>query len=102
MTHTASNASTSSHPAARTEGEVSRVSSAPLPGRVDFMERAVEFERKARELDAAGHEEQALKMYTDCLNLFAYVEKKEQNAKIKQAVRERMGQLLDRAEVLKA
>merc|ERR1712228_1017836 len=73
---------------------------APVPAaRVDFLQRAVDLEQTARDLEAKGFNEPALKTYTDCLQLLAYVQKKEENPRVKEKVRDRMAELLDRAEV---
>lgn len=69
---------------------------------VDWLKTAVEKEREAKDLDGRGMAKDALATYTDCISLYAFVLKRENNGNVKQTIRTRMAQLLDRAEVLKA
>lgn len=76
---------------------------APTPAQPkDFLQQAVNMEAQARQLEAEGQSAAAVQKYIDCLQLFGYVQKKEQNEKIRDMVRTRMGEILDRAEALKA
>merc|ERR1711924_97654 len=81
---------------------VEHVATEPATARVDFLQNAIDLERKAQALEAVGQLQQALEKYTQCLQLYAFVQKKEQNPRVKQVVRDRMAAVPDCAEVLKA
>lgn len=74
-----------------------------IPGqKPDFMQEAVRMEGEARQLEAQGQLKASKERYVQCIELFAYVQKKEQNPRIRDMVRARMAELLDHAEVLSA
>eukprot|EP00931_Biecheleriopsis_adriatica_P041578 TRINITY_DN23755_c0_g2_i1.p1 TRINITY_DN23755_c0_g2~~TRINITY_DN23755_c0_g2_i1.p1 ORF type:complete len:448 (-),score=79.16 TRINITY_DN23755_c0_g2_i1:32-1375(-) len=68
----------------------------------DRMTQAVNMERKARELEAAGQAQEALHQYNDCLQVFKYVWKWESNPRVKEMLYERIEDLVGRAEKLKS
>lgn len=68
----------------------------------EFLNRAVEMEREGHELESKNCHEQALNTFTNCLEIYAILQKREKNPRIKEVIRSRMAELLDHAEVLKA
>lgn len=71
-----------------------------LPDMGDRMNQAVAMEKEARELEVQGRLVEALEKYKNCLQVFEYVYKYQQNPKIKEMVRERLTELVGRAEAL--
>lgn len=67
----------------------------------DKLSHAVALEKKARELEAQGQQQQAFLEYKNCLNVFEFVYKYEQNPKVKDMVRERLEEVITRSEALK-
>mmetsp|Transcript_20658 Transcript_20658/g.43986 ORF Transcript_20658/g.43986 Transcript_20658/m.43986 type:complete len:462 (+) Transcript_20658:109-1494(+) len=65
------------------------------------LSQGVALERKARELEADGCDEEAFHEYRAALELFKHVYTYEANPRIKSMVRERMEDLVGRAEALK-
>lgn len=70
------------------------------PGQ-DRLSQAVDMEKKARELESAGKLEEALKEYQSSAQVFTFVWKWENNQRIKEMVRERLEDVVTRAENLK-
>lgn len=68
----------------------------------DRLTQAVNLEKKARELEAHGRDEEALREYKNALAVFEFVYKWEQNPRVKVMLGERLGELLTRAETLKS
>lgn len=66
------------------------------------MSQAVALEKKARELEAQGCAEDALREYKNSLQVFLYIQKWEPNPRVKEMVTERVEELFTRAEKLKA
>jgi len=65
------------------------------------LQQAVQMEKKARELEAAGKAEEAFREYKSTLEVFKFVYRWEANPKVKDMVRERLEELVGRAEELK-
>eukprot|EP00928_Gymnodinium_smaydae_P061327 TRINITY_DN45429_c0_g1_i1.p1 TRINITY_DN45429_c0_g1~~TRINITY_DN45429_c0_g1_i1.p1 ORF type:complete len:491 (-),score=102.89 TRINITY_DN45429_c0_g1_i1:83-1444(-) len=66
----------------------------------DRMTQAAQLEKGARELDQAGKPREAYAEYRKALKVFEFVYKYEQNPNIKSMVRDRIEELVIRAEVL--
>mmetsp|Transcript_58237 Transcript_58237/g.101979 ORF Transcript_58237/g.101979 Transcript_58237/m.101979 type:complete len:452 (-) Transcript_58237:99-1454(-) len=69
---------------------------------VDRLTQAVSIEKKARELEAQGNAREALQQYQQCLAIFEFIYKYEANPTVKNMYRDRMMDLVTRAENLKA
>ncbi|KAJ3383171.1 Vacuolar protein sorting-associated protein 4 [Lobulomyces angularis] len=67
----------------------------------NFLEKAIEIVRKATEEDAKGNFEEAYKLYQNSLEYFLTAMKYEKNEKVKESVRKKFTEYLDRAEKLK-
>eukprot|EP00929_Paragymnodinium_shiwhaense_P113626 TRINITY_DN81908_c0_g1_i1.p1 TRINITY_DN81908_c0_g1~~TRINITY_DN81908_c0_g1_i1.p1 ORF type:complete len:479 (+),score=119.71 TRINITY_DN81908_c0_g1_i1:100-1437(+) len=67
----------------------------------DRMSQAVALEKKARELENQGQLQAAFQEYRNCLAIFEFVYKWENNPRVKDMVRERIEELVERAEKLK-
>lgn len=67
----------------------------------DRLSQAVSLEKKARELEMQGKIEEAFREYKSALEVFKFVFRWENNPKVKDMVRERLEELLGRAEKLK-
>jgi len=72
------------------------------PDRQDRLGQAVALEKKARELEGQGQLQDALREYQNCLQIYQFVWKWEPNARVKDMLRERLEDLISRAESLKA
>mmetsp|Transcript_21373 Transcript_21373/g.60167 ORF Transcript_21373/g.60167 Transcript_21373/m.60167 type:complete len:450 (+) Transcript_21373:55-1404(+) len=72
----------------------------PGPGS-DRLSQGVTLEKKARELEAAGRNEEALQAYKNACEVFKFVYKYEKNPKIQEMVKDRLEELVSRAENLK-
>merc|ERR1712241_1258740 len=76
------------------------------PGKIDWLQEATNKATLARTLDSQGRKREAFQAYKDSLNLYNFVLKRDErartHARVKQVVRERMEELLTRAEELKA
>ncbi|KAJ3367224.1 Vacuolar protein sorting-associated protein 4 [Allomyces arbusculus] len=68
---------------------------------VDFLGKAIEIVRKATELDADGQYEDAYKLYQNALEYFMTALKYEKNDRIKESIRNKTVEYLERAEKLK-
>ncbi|KAJ3286849.1 Vacuolar protein sorting-associated protein 4 [Rhizoclosmatium sp. JEL0117] len=68
---------------------------------VDFLGKAVDIVKKATEEDAAGNYEEAYKQYQSSLEYFMMAMKYEKNEKLKETIRKKFTEYLDRAEKLK-
>lgn len=68
----------------------------------DFLKRATEMERMGHDLESKNRLDEALTTFTNCLELYAILQKREKIPKVKECLRARMAELLDHAEVLKA
>lgn len=69
--------------------------------RGDRLSQAVSLEKKARELENKGQFEDAFREYKNALEVFKFVYRWENNPKVKDMVRERLEDLVGRAESLK-
>jgi len=69
--------------------------------RGDRLAQAVNLEKKARELEAAGRLDEAFSGYKNALEVFKFVYRWENNPKVKEMVRERLEELVAIAERLK-
>ena len=67
----------------------------------DFLGRAIDVVKKAIEQDTAGEYEKAYQMYYQSLELFMLALKWEKNTKIKENIRQKAGEYMERAEKLK-
>mmetsp|Transcript_84271 Transcript_84271/g.272759 ORF Transcript_84271/g.272759 Transcript_84271/m.272759 type:complete len:489 (-) Transcript_84271:284-1750(-) len=67
----------------------------------DRLAQAANLERRARELEAQGRLQDAFREYRSALEVLQFVHKWEANPRIKQAVHERLEELVGRAEVVK-
>lgn len=67
----------------------------------DFLGKAIEIVRKATEEDGKGNFEEAYKLYQNSLEYFMTAMKYEKNEKIKESIRKKFTEYLDRAEKLK-
>lgn len=76
------------------------------PGKIDWLQEATNKATTARTLDSQGRKHDAFEAYKDACNLYNFVLKRDERARahprVKQVVRERMEELLTRAEELKA
>lgn len=75
------------------------------PAKTDFLQEATKLESKARSMEEQGLNGPALQAYKDCLHLYHFVlrrDKRMSNPNVKQMLRDRMEDLLTRAETLKA
>ncbi|KAJ3241885.1 Vacuolar protein sorting-associated protein 4 [Chytriomyces hyalinus] len=68
---------------------------------VDFLGKAIEIVKKATEEDANNNYEEAYKQYQNSLEYFMMAMKYEKNEKLKDAIRKKFTEYLDRAEKLK-
>lgn len=68
---------------------------------VDFLGKAIEIVRQATEQDSAGNFEDAYKLYQNSLEYFMTAMKYEKNEKLKDAIRKKFTDYLERAEKLK-
>ncbi|KAJ1971094.1 Vacuolar protein sorting-associated protein 4, partial [Dimargaris verticillata] len=68
---------------------------------VDFLGRAIDLAKQATEEDAAEHYPEAYKLYQKSLDYFAKAMKYEKNERLKDAIRKKFAEYLDRAELLK-
>jgi len=67
----------------------------------DRMAQAVGLEKKARELEAAGSLEDAFREYKNACQVFSYVHKWENNPRVKEMLKERLEELITKAENIK-
>lgn len=67
----------------------------------DYLQQAVSIEAQAKALEAQGQAAAAGEKYIECLQLFAFVAKREHNENVRNMIRARMAEILDRAEALK-
>jgi len=100
-----SQAAQSQAPASFTPPSTQPLASAPPNSQVPIgasrMDQAVSLERVARSLEEQGRQAEALQKYKDSLVLFSAAMQKESNARVKTMLRERMFELIERAEGLK-
>lgn len=78
---------------------------AQVPGKADWLQEAAKLESRARAFEDQAMRSEALQAYKDCLHIYDFVQKRDsraRNPKIKQMIRERMEELLTRAEAIKA
>ncbi|KAI9206679.1 P-loop containing nucleoside triphosphate hydrolase protein [Polychytrium aggregatum] len=68
----------------------------------DFLGKAIEIVKRATEEDGKGNFQEAYKLYLNSLEYFTTAMKYEKNEKIKQSIRGKFTEYLDRAEKLKA
>ncbi|KAH9263343.1 hypothetical protein BASA83_013280 [Batrachochytrium salamandrivorans] len=68
---------------------------------VDFLGKAIEIVKRATEEDGKGNFEEAYKLYTNSLEYFMTAMKYEKNDKLKESIRKKFTEYLDRAEKLK-
>ncbi|ORZ30597.1 P-loop containing nucleoside triphosphate hydrolase protein [Catenaria anguillulae PL171] len=68
---------------------------------VDFLGKAIEIVKRATELDADGQYEEAYKQYQNALDYFMTALKYEKNERIKESIRKKFTEYLERAEKLK-
>lgn len=68
---------------------------------VDFLGKAIEIVKQATEQDSAGNFEEAYKLYQNSLEYFMTAMKYEKNEKLKDAIRKKFTDYLERAEKLK-
>ncbi|KAI9216196.1 P-loop containing nucleoside triphosphate hydrolase protein [Blastocladiella britannica] len=68
---------------------------------VDFLGKAIEIVKKATELDADGQYDEAYKQYQNALDYFMTALKYEKNERIKESIRKKFTEYLERAEKLK-
>lgn len=66
------------------------------------MAQAVGLEKKARELEAQGRVEDAFREYKNACQVFGYVHKWEANPRVKDMLKDRLEELLTKAETIKA
>ncbi|KAL3901137.1 MAG: hypothetical protein SGCHY_000830 [Lobulomycetales sp.] len=67
----------------------------------NFLEKAIEIVRRATEEDGKGNFEEAYKLYSTALEYFMTAIKYEKNERVKESVRKKFTEYLDRAEKLK-
>ncbi|KAG9288915.1 hypothetical protein G9A89_019537 [Geosiphon pyriformis] len=67
----------------------------------DFLGKAIEIVKKATEEDAKGNYDQAYKYYQNALDYFMMAMKYEKNDRMKESIRKKFTEYLDRAEKLK-
>lgn len=67
----------------------------------DRLTQAVALEKKAREHEAKGEDAEAFREYQNCLQVFQFVYKYEQNPRVKEMLHDRIEDLVTRAEKLK-
>lgn len=78
---------------------------AQVPGKADWLQEAAKLEIRARAFEDQAMRSEALQAYKDCLHIYDFVQRRDgraRNPKIKQMIRERMEELLTRAEAIKA
>ncbi|KAJ3086100.1 Vacuolar protein sorting-associated protein 4 [Quaeritorhiza haematococci] len=68
---------------------------------VDFLGRAIEIVKKATDEDSKGNFEEAYKLYQNSLEYFMAAMKYEKNERLKDSIRKKFTEYLDRAEKLK-
>ncbi|KAL7748234.1 Vacuolar protein sorting-associated protein 4 [Sorochytrium milnesiophthora] len=68
---------------------------------VDFLGKAIEIVKKATEADTAGNYEEAFKLYQNSLDYFSTAMKYEKNERVKETIRKKFTEYLERAEKLK-
>lgn len=68
---------------------------------VDFLGKAIEIVKKATEQDTQGNFEEAYKLYQNSLEYFMTALKYEKNEKLKESIRKKFTEYLERAEKLK-
>jgi vacuolar protein-sorting-associated protein 4 len=68
---------------------------------VDFLGKAIEIVKQATEQDSLGNFEEAYKLYQNSLEYFMTAMKYEKNEKLKDAIRKKFTDYLERAEKLK-
>ncbi|KAL2914548.1 Vacuolar protein sorting-associated protein 4 [Polyrhizophydium stewartii] len=68
---------------------------------VDFLGKAIEIVKRATDEDGKGNFEEAYKLYTNSLEYFMTAMKYEKNEKLKESIRKKFTEYLDRAEKLK-
>ncbi|RIA87358.1 P-loop containing nucleoside triphosphate hydrolase protein [Glomus cerebriforme] len=67
----------------------------------DFLSKAIEIVKKATEEDKNGNYEQAYKYYDNALDYFMHAMKYEKNERMKESIRKKFTEYLNRAEKLK-
>ncbi|ORY00941.1 AAA-domain-containing protein [Basidiobolus meristosporus CBS 931.73] len=67
----------------------------------DFLGKAIEIVKKATEEDGKGNYEEAYKLYQNSLDYFMTAMKYEKNDRLKESIRKKFTEYLDRAEKLK-
>lgn len=72
-----------------------------MSSNTDFLGRAIDAVKKAIENDTAGEYEKAYQLYYQSLELFMLAIKWEKNAKLKENIRAKAGEYMERAEKLK-
>ncbi|KAI8609761.1 P-loop containing nucleoside triphosphate hydrolase protein [Chytriomyces sp. MP71] len=72
-----------------------------MSANVDFLGKAIEIVKKATEEDANKNYDEAYKQYQNSLEYFMMAMKYEKNEKLKEAIRKKFTEYLDRAEQLK-
>ncbi|KAG5459277.1 MAG: vacuolar protein sorting-associated protein 4A [Olpidium bornovanus] len=68
---------------------------------IDFLGKAIEIVKKATDEDAKGNYEDAYKFYQNALDYFMTAMKYEKNERLKESIRKKFTEYLDRAEKLK-
>ncbi|KAI9164243.1 Vacuolar protein sorting-associated protein 4 [Blastocladiella emersonii ATCC 22665] len=68
---------------------------------VDFLGKAIEIVKRATELDAEGNYDEAYKAYQNALDYFMTALKYEKNERVKESIRKKFTEYLERAEKLK-
>ena len=68
---------------------------------VDFLTKAVNLAKQATEADAAGRNEEAYRLYDTAIEYFLTAIKYEKNDKMKESMRKKVTEYLERAEQLK-
>ena len=68
---------------------------------VDFLTKAVNIAKQATEADAANRLEEAYRLYDTTIEYFMTAMKYEKNDKMKESLRKKIGEYLDRAEAIK-
>jgi vacuolar protein-sorting-associated protein 4 len=68
---------------------------------VDFLGKAIEIVKRATEEDTNENFEEAYKLYQNALEYFMTAMKYEKNDKLKESIRKKFTEYLDRAEKLK-
>lgn len=84
----------------KAEEEERQASAEPPKDERTWLQKAVDLEKNARDLEALGRREEAIQVFKNCVQLFDFVAKRESSQRVREMIQNRQAELTSHADAL--